>query len=286
MRFFRFHILGIVLTMAVALVQLSTPNPASAQAISTNGGSIQGTVIDPTGAIIPGATVTVTATDTGETRTTKTDSAGFYGVGPLIPGNYSITITAAGFSHEVIKTVVKLGTVTAGNAKLALGNQSETIEVNAGALQINTDQIGVAGEISKEQIDDLPINGRNILDVAQLQPGVILQSGMSFDPTKAGYSALSVSGVGGRTTRILLDGQDITDETVGTTIFNVPSGPIDEAQLNRSTQDISGEVTSTGQMLMSTRSGTNKFHGNVFWELPGRACGLCPGSSDFRPLPA
>ena len=57
--------------------------------------------------------------------------------------------------------------------------------------------------------------GRDVLDYAQLEPGVVLQSGQSFDPTKAGYSAISVSGVGGRTTRILLDGQDITDETVG-----------------------------------------------------------------------
>ena len=97
------------------------------------------------------------------------------------------------------------------------------IEVDASALQINTDQIGVAGIVSEQQLEALPVNGRNVLDTAQLQPGVILQSGMTFDPTKAGYSALSVSGIGGRTTRILLDGQDITDETVGTTIFNVPT---------------------------------------------------------------
>jgi len=97
---------------------------------------------------------------------------------------------------------------------------------------------------------------------------------MTFDPTKAGYSALSVSGVGGRTTRILLDGQDITDETVGTTIFNVPSGAVGEVQLNRSTQDVSGSVTSTGQVLMSTRSGTNSFHGNTFYNFQDYRAGF------------
>ena len=111
------------------------------------------------------------------------------------------------------------------------------------------------------------MNGRNVLNTAQLQPGVILQSGMTFDPTKAGYSALSVGGIGGRTTRILLNGQDITDETVGTTIFNVPSGAVGELQLNRSTQDVSGEVAWTGQVLEVTKAGTNTFHGNAFYNF-------------------
>ena len=118
------------------------------------------------------------------------------------------------------------------------------------------------------------MNGRNFLDLAQIQPGVILQSGESFDPTKAGYSAISVGGVSGRTTRILLDGQDITDETVGTTIFNVSQGAINEFQLNRSTQDVSGEVTSTGQVLVATNSGTNAFHGKAFYNFQDNRAGF------------
>ncbi|MEO6817873.1 MAG: TonB-dependent receptor, partial [Edaphobacter sp.] len=78
---------------------------------------------------------------------------------------------------------------------------------------------------------------------------------------------ISTSGVSGRTTRILLDGQDITDETVGTTIFNVSQGAIGDFQLNRSTQDVSGDVTSTGQVLVSTNSGTNRLHGQAFYDF-------------------
>jgi len=244
------------------------------QAVSTNGGSIQGTVSDPSGAAIPGATVVIANPDTGYTHTLTTDSAGFYSLGPLIPGSYSINVSAANFEHVRSLTVVRTGTVTGGNVKLPVGNANETIEVDAGALLVNTDQISVSGIVTREQMDSLPINGRNILDVAQLQPGVILQSGQSFDPTKAGYSAISVSGVGGRTTRIILDGQDITDETVGTTLFNVPSGAIQELQLNRSTQDVSGEVTSTGQVLVSTQSGTNAFHGNLFYNFQDNNVGF------------
>ena len=243
------------------------------QATSVNGGSIQGTITDPSGAIVPNATVTILSVDTGSTKTVTTDSAGLYSVGPLTPGNYTVSVTSSGFQKLTVTTVVRTGTATPGSFKLTLGSSAETVEVNAGALQVNTEQIGVSGVVTREQIDSLPVNGRDILDYAQLQPGVILQSGQSFDPTKAGYSAISVSGVGGRTTRILLDGQDITDETVGTTIYNVPSGAVQEFQLNRSTQDVSGSVTSTGQVLVSTQSGTNKIHGNAFYNFQDARAG-------------
>jgi hypothetical protein len=254
------------------------------QATSVNGGSIQGTITDPSGAVVPGANVTITGTDTGSVKAVTTDSAGFYSVGPLNPGNYNITVVRPGFEKLSVKTVVRTGTATNGSFKVTLGSSTETVEVNAAALQVNTDQIGVSGIISREQIDTLPVNGRNILDYAQLQPGVILQPGESFDPTKAGYSAISTSGVGGRTTRILLDGQDITDETVGTTIFNVPSGAIQEFQLNRSTQDVSGEVTSTGQVLVSTQSGTNAIHGNGFYNFQDARAGAADVGGQQAPF--
>jgi hypothetical protein len=241
--------------------------------VSQNGGSIQGSITDPSGATVPDATVTVLSVDTGTSKAVTTDKAGFYSVGPLNPGSYSVTVAASGFEKLSVTTVVRIGTTTPGSFKLTLGSSAETVEVNAGALQVNTEQIGVAGVINREQIDSLPVNGRNILDYAQLEPGVVLQAGQTFDPTKAGYSAISTSGVGGRTTRILLDGQDITDETVGTTIFNVPSGAIQEFQLNRSTQDVSGTVTSTGQVLVSTQSGTNGFHGNLFYNFQDARAG-------------
>jgi hypothetical protein len=253
--------LGMVVILFTTLVM------GYGQAISVNGGSIQGTITDQTGAVVSGANVSVTGTDTGSVKVLTTDASGFYSVGPLNPGAYRVDISAQGFSKLSVKTVVRTGTVTSGNFKLPLGASTETVEVNAGALQVNTEQAGVSDVITKEQIDSLPVNGRNFLDLAQIEPGVILQSGESFDPTKAGYSAISTSGVSGRTTRILLDGQDITDETVGTTIFNVSQGAIGDFQLNRSTQDVSGDVTSTGQVLVSTNSGTNQLHGEAFYNF-------------------
>jgi hypothetical protein len=262
-QFIRLALAAVTLTAAPALLSPT----AFAQAISVNGGAIQGTITDPSGAAVSGATISITGTDTGFKREVTTDKSGVYSVGPLNPGNYTVSVTSPGFQTLTVQTVIRTGTSTPGNFKLTIGQSSTEITVTAGQVQLNTDQGGVSDVITKQQIDSLPINGRNFLDLAQIEPGVILQSGESFDPTKAGYSAISVSGVSGRTTRILLDGQDITDETVGTTLFNVSQGAINEFQLNRSTQDVSGELTSTGQVLVSTNSGTNSFHGQLFGQF-------------------
>lgn len=244
------------------------------QAISVNGGSIQGEITDPSGAKVPGAAILVTNPATGFSKSLQTDSAGYYVVGPLDPGNYQVTVTAQGFQALKVNTVVRIGTATSGSFRLTLGAEQTIVEVNAGAIQVNTDQIGVSDVLTNEQIQSLPVNGRNFLDVAQIEPGVILQDASTFDPTKAGYTGLSISGVSGRTVRILLDGQDISDETVGTTIFNVSQGSIDQFQLNRSTQDVSGEVTSTGQVLVSTNSGSNRFHGMAFYNFQDYRAGF------------
>src|SRR5580658_9666027 len=118
---------------------------AFGQAISTNGGSIPGTVSDPSGAAIPSAQVEISSPAVGYDHTLTSDSAGFYSLGPLNPGSYTIIVTAPNFQRLKETTVVRTGTVTNGSVKLVLGSTSETVEVSAGQLQINTDQIGVSG---------------------------------------------------------------------------------------------------------------------------------------------
>lgn len=256
------------LLLAASLVTAAYTVPAiHGQAISVNGGSIQGTITDPTGANVGNAEVTVASTDQGITRKLVTDGSGYYSVGPLNPGEYVVTVVAPGFQRLQITTRILTGTATPGSFKLTIGQSTETLEVTTGDIQVNTDQAGVSDVITREQISSLPVNGRNFLDLAQIEPGVQLQNGTVFDPTKAGYTGISVNGVSGRTTRIILDGSDITDEYVGTTIMTVSQGSVNEFQLNRSTQDVSGEVTSQGQVLVSTRSGTNNVHGEAFYNF-------------------
>ncbi len=255
-------------SLAFATALLCFAPTASGQAISVNGGSIQGSITDTSGAVIAGASVRVLATDTGAVVKLTTDDRGFYSVGPLNPGNYRVTIAATGFQTLVVNTVIRTATATPGSFQLSVGAETQIVQVVSGAVQLNTDQPSVSGVITTQQFESLPVNGRNVLDFAQLQPGVQLQAGGSsdggFDPTKAGYSAVSFSGISGRTTRILLDGQDVTDETVGTTVFNISQGSIGEEQVTRATADPSTEVTSQGSVLLATKSGTNSFHGELF----------------------
>src|ERR1700677_906993 len=97
------------------------------QATSVNGGSIQGSITDPSGANVPDATVTILAVDTGVSKTVTTDKAGFYSVGPLNPGPYTVTVSGAGFEKLSVTTVVRTGTATPGNFKLTLGSSAETV---------------------------------------------------------------------------------------------------------------------------------------------------------------
>ncbi len=131
-------------------------------------------------------------------------------------------------------------------------------------MGVNTEQATVQGVLTGEQIDNLPVNGRNFLDLAQLEPGVQMQDGTSFDPTKAGYTSVSINGVFGRTPRIEVDGLDVSDETVGTTTQNIAMSSIQEFNISRSSLDLSTEVTASGAINLATRSGTNAYHGQAF----------------------
>ena len=227
-------------------------------------GSIQGTVTDPTGAVVGGANVSITDKATGQVITTKTNSAGDYTSGVLVPGNYVVKIEAAGFKSTALIIGVLVGNTANGNAKLEVGLANQIVEVQAEEVQVNTQQSIVQGVLTANQIENLPVNGRNFLDLAQLEPGVQIQDGQNFDPTKAGYSSISFGGRFGRTARIEVDGVDVSDETVGTTTTDIPASAIQEFQLSQSSLDMSTELTSSGSVNVTTKSGTNSIHGEAF----------------------
>ena len=240
-------------------------------------GSIQGTVTDSSGAAVPNAKVTLTNTGTSEGKTVTTNASGFYNSGSIIPGNYKIRVEAAGFQSLETTVVAQIGNTTGYNAKLQVGSQSQTIDVEASSVGVNTEQSSVQGVLTAQQIDQLPINGRNFLDLAQLEPGVQIQDGTNFDPTKVGYQSISIGGRFGRTARIQVDGVDVSDETVGTTTGNIPSSAIQEFQIAQSTMDLSNDLSSSGVVNVTTRSGANSLHGEGF--------GLFRDSSEGAQLP-
>ena len=228
-------------------------------------GSIQGIVTDPSGAVVPGAKVTITNKATGQVIPATTSSAGVYTSGALTPGDYTVRVEAPGFQNVSQSVTVRVNTTSNGNARLTVGESSQTVEVQASQIGVNTEQATVQGVLTSQQIENLPINGRNFLDLAQLEPGVQIQDGGTFDPTKNGFSSVSFGGRFGRTARIEVDGVDISDETVGTTTQNLPIGAIQESALQQSSLDLSTELTSSGSVNVTTKSGTNGLHGDGFY---------------------
>jgi hypothetical protein len=254
-----FAVLAVCTILALGCVQFSMGQTT----IST--GSIVGTVTDPSGAVVPGAKVTITNKATGQVITTTTTSTGTYTSGALTPGNYQVRFEGQGFKTAELPVTVQVNTTASGNIKLEVGQSAQVVEVQGAEVAVNTEQATVQGVLTAEQIENLPINGRNFLDLAQLEPGVQIQDGGTFDPTKNGFSSVSFGGRFGRTARIEVDGVDISDETVGTTTQNLPLGAIEESSLQQSSLDLSTELTSSGSVNVSTKSGTNSLHGEGFY---------------------
>jgi len=268
-----------VFAMCTLLVgMVATPVLVSQTTIST--GSIVGTVTDPSGAVVGGAKVTVTNKATRQAITTTTTSAGTYTSGALTPGNYQIRIESQGFKTTELSVTVQVNTTASGNIKFEVGQSTQIVEVQASEVGVNTEQATVQGVLTSEQIENLPINGRNFLDLAQLEPGVQIQDGGTFDPTKNGFSSVSFGGRFGRTARIEVDGVDISDEIVGTTTQNLPLGAIQESSLQQSSLDLSTELTSSGSVNVTTKSGTNGLHGEGFYYFRDQSLNAnLPGAS-------
>jgi len=239
---------------------------ALAQATTATGG-IQGTIIDPSSAVVSSAAITIKSVLTGQEFHLVSSSAGTYNSGALLPGTYVLAVEVAGFRPVSLPVIVQVGVVSAADIKLQLGTELLALTVESAVVTVNTDQATVQGVVTPEQIAELPTNGRNFLDLAQLEPGVQIQDGGDFHPTKTGFVGVSIGGRFGRTTRIELDGIDISDETVGTTTQNIPQSAIQEFQVSQSTLDLSTGITSSGAVSVTTESGANDLHGGGFYNF-------------------
>src|SRR5215510_9448991 len=231
------------------------------QATATS--SLQGTVVDKSQAVLGGAEVSLTSKATGETRTTKTNGAGEYKFDLIPAGLYSLKATATGFSTAEAKDVeILIGRTATQNFTLNPGTVSETIEVTTTAPLVDQSKTDVSTNITPQQIQDLPLIGRDIADLAYLSPGV--KSADSYDPTKNRYSILSVNGQGGRNVNVTVNGVDNKDNTVGGPVMQLPAEAVQEFSV--STQRFSAvNGRSEGAAInVITKPGSNNYHGSAF----------------------
>lgn len=227
-------------------------------------GNIQGVVTDQAGAALAGAKITITNQATGATSHFVTSPTGTYSSGPILPGNYTVRVESKGSKTVELSLTTEVGVVSSGDVSLQAGPESPVAAIQGEEVAVNTKQATVQGVLTASQLENLPVNGHNFLDLAQLEPGVQTQDGSTFDPTKNGFSSVSFEGRFGRTARIEVDGVDISDETVGATTQNIPASAIQEFNLSQSSLDLSTELTSSGAVDVTTLSGGNALHGEAF----------------------
>jgi Carboxypeptidase regulatory-like domain len=241
------------------------------------GGSISGTVKDPTGAVVSKAAVIARDTDTGLRQTAITDPIGAYNFPVLPVGHYEISVTHPGFK-PYLRTTIKIdaNTVLQIDAVLQVGEQTEAVTVNESAVHVETSSTQMGELISGAQMTSVPLNGRSYTDLLSLQPGVAAGTSINSNTVQdVGASALSPSGglnpgtisINGQrefANAFIVNGSDVEEDVnMGTAI--VPNlDAIDEFRILTGNFDAEYGEFSGGQINVITKSGTNALHGDVF----------------------
>ncbi len=233
-----------------------------------NQGAIRGTVLDATGAGIPGANVSVKSEATGAEKVLQTGDSGFYAADGLNPGLYTVTVTKQGFGKTVQDHVqVDPGQTRESTLSLTVGSTSQQVEVTATAVAVETQDSASAGTITSKQVENLMLNGRNFQSMGQLIPGV---------SSTAGNNQQSAGGLTGGTT-LIVNGTSI-EYSVYTLdgVYNMNTGnlaninvlpivdSIDEFRILKDNYSARYGLAGSGQVVVQTKSGSNTFHGSAW----------------------
>ena len=262
---------SVVMTL---LVFCCLPFVTQAQQAAT--ATLNGRVTDPAGAVVAKASVTARLKSTGAERKTESNTEGIYVLPNLAPGEYEVTIEASGFKKVLITSFnLQVGQSATRDVTLELGQLTITIDddFGAGAQLLNTTSSVVDGVINNKVIENLPLNGRNFLELALLIPGNT--PAPNFDPTKTGSVIISSAGQLGRGGNVTIDGTDNNDDVVGGPLLNISQDAVQEFQI--ATNRFSAELgrSSSSVINVVTKAGTNDLHGSFsFFERDRRLQGL------------
>jgi hypothetical protein len=260
----KFHAFYALLALLLAAC-LMAPSAFGQTLVS---GDLTGTVTDPTGAVLANATVTLKSVDTGETRTTTTNSSGLYRFSLLGPGSYTVGVAAQGFSRTQSQYSVSVGQTTVANVKMALGAGSTTVEVTGAPPLVQTDNANLSTNFDQNIIANAPNGGNDLTAIAQAAPGVTMNTGQ-------GYGNFSAYGLPATANLFTVNGENDMDPYLnlnnsGATNLTLGRNELQEATVISNAYSGQYGQQAGAQINYVTKSGTNQYHGNVFYEWTGR----------------
>jgi hypothetical protein len=241
---------------------------------------LNGDVTDPQGAVVSGAQISARNLATGATRSTTSSKAGLFVFNDLPPGTYQIKAESSGFAASLATVRLQVGQQANLPIRVSVGRAQTTIEVeDVDATElVNTVSSVVDGVVNTRQIDSLPLNGRNFLELALLMPGNTLAP--NFDPTKANTVVISSAGQLGRGGNVTIDGGDNNDDAVGGMLLNIPEDSVQEFQV--ATNRFSSEIGRSGSAVVNvvTKAGTNNLHGSASFYERDKSLQALPATFD------
>lgn len=246
-----------------AAVLLISASAVLAQAQSSTA-DLSGTVVDPNGAVVAGATVTAANAATGFTRTATSAGDGTYQLIGLPPGEYVVTTEAATFKKAVVSNLrLTVGQAAVLNISMEIGAADAVVNVSPDSLElIETSKTSVASTIDEQRIDNLPINERSATGFALTLSTVGRDNGRPIGP--APTSGLNIGGQRGRSTQVNVDGADFTDNSINAARSTVGQEAVQEYQVATNSYAPEFGRATGGVVNVVTKRGTNEFHGNVF----------------------
>jgi len=247
--------------------------------------TLTGVVSDPSGAIIPNATATATNKATNLSRTTTTNIDGVYVISSLPIGEYEVSFSATGFptKNKYLNISLNVGQTVTLNTELGVGGPEAIVEITD-SPNVDTETSKVDAVIDDKTIENLPLNGRNFLELALLTPGNTIAP--NFDPTKTNTVLISSAGGLGRGGNVMIDGTDNNDDVVGGSLLNVSQDAVQEFQV--ATNRFSAEYGRSASSVINvvTKSGTNNLRGSLaFFERDRKLQGLPATFDRNNPTP-
>src|SRR5437764_1150522 len=249
------------IAFVIALVAMALPTWAQSTA------TLQGTVTDQQGAVVPGATIVVRNQATGVERSLVTDAAGEYLAASMAPGHYRIEAHLSGFQDQTREVDLEVARTVAVNMQLGLSGVAESVSVTGSTPIVETATVSVGQVISQRTVQEIPLNGRHFVDLGLLIPGSVTppQNGFLTAPLR-GQGSFGLNTAGGRedTVNFMINGVNLNDMVQNQITFPPSINTVQEFKVDNSTFSAEYGRNSGAIANIATRSGTNDYHGEFF----------------------